>query len=422
MKKKNWYDLSRTGSQSVLMLRINIWCVWSLRIVFLGLIFYAMLYLTFHQALAETHSGIGDARKVVRYFDGYSSDVPDHIELLKQYFHEKHFIPHPLWHSLVKLASVVFNTSIETAAAAVSALFILMWAVLVYVVVLLMTGTAQWHLPVLLRETATLFITFIIIVIGPLILPFYSKIVYLGQGSPNIWHNPTLWAVKPFALLAMLYAVWGLQEQKKAYLMFALLFAIISIFAKPSFILVFLPSLAILIVYKKLFGKEIFYFMLMLLLLSVIVLSYQFLNTFDVGTGITIDILGVWSSQSKNVVISIFLALAFPLVFMRMYPDSMKNNFIVLAWLQVFFGIALYALFAEKGSHFAHGNFSWSYMIAMSLLYLFSIVEFVNRFREIGVMKNSFLGFLLLTQTTIGMYYLMQILQGKNPIYFGVFL
>ncbi len=386
------------------------------RIIFFFMILLIGLYLNYHQVFAT--------RIDPTTVKNFASDTIPHIEHTKEYFNGQRYIPHPLWHILVKGTSYALHISMEYAAIIVSSLLLLFWSLLVYFTAhsLLSNMKIQSSLG---HELILMLITLSIFTVGPLVYPPYSHLIYKGVGSPNIWHNVTLWTVKPFALLTILFTIWGRQQQKRAYYFLALIFAALSIFAKPSFILVFLPSIILLTIDRHYTAKQHIYFILSLIVISVAILSYQYSHTYGHASGgtIIVDLLGVWSSNgSTNILLSIFLALAFPLLFYILYPVSSKNDFLLLSWIQVLFGIVLYAVFAEKGAHYSHGNFGWSYRIALSMLYLFSIIEFSKVFFILTKWKRFLLLFILLIQVFIGIYYLIRILQGQNPIYIGIFI
>lgn len=259
--------------------------------------------------------------------------------------------------------------------------------------------------------------------IGPLCIPWYNKIIYLGQGSPNIWHNVTLWTVKPFALLSMIFIIQAIQTKKNLYYIFTALALIASLFAKPSFAIMFLPALAIFSLIKKVKDKQFIVFYLILVTTSIGILLYQFTHTFNSEESkIIFDYLGVWSQSSQNISFSIMLALAFPLLFLFLESKIIYDDYILLSWLQIFIGIAFYAFFAQTGRYYSHGNFGWSYVLAMSLLYLFSIVKFFEVYKQIHRFKRYLLLFLLIIQVLIGIYYFAKILQGQNPIWIAIFL
>jgi len=387
-----------------------------LQIIFFSAILIMSLYLNYHQVFAEAidHTTV----------QSFGSDTIPHIEYAKEYFNNQRYIPHPLWHILIKATSYTLHISMEYSAIIVSSFLLLIWALLIYYTAQKLLNQ-QNNYSYIKYELLLLLITFSIFTVGPLIYPPYSHLIYKGVGSPNIWHNVTLWTVKPFALLSMLFTIWGLQKKKISYYIIAIISVILSIFAKPSFILIFLPSIILLVIDRKYITKSQIYFLLSIIFISVAILLYQYSHTYGNSSkgGIIIDILGVWSNHgSTNIPLAIFLALAFPIIFYILYPKSSDNDFILLSWLQVFFGIILYAVFAEKGAHYSHGNFGWSYRIALSMIYLFTIIEFVKVFFDISIWKRIILLTILFIQVYIGIYYLVHILQGQNPIYIGIFL
>ncbi len=347
----------------------------------------------------------------------YASDTDEHIVFLYKYLYgvEPFYIPHPLWHYGVEITSKVLYISIEYAAVIFSAFLVTFWTYLVYIVVRDRLRRKSAYILVL--------VTLTIIIIGPLCIPWYSKNIYLGQGSPNVWHNVTLWAVKPFALLSMIFIIQAIHTKKNLYYIFTVLATIASLFAKPSFAIMFLPALAIFALIKKVKDKQFIIFYLILGTVSVGILLYQFTHTFNSGESkIIFDYLGVWSQSSQNISFSIILALAFPLLFLFLESKIIHDDYILLAWLQIFLGIMFYAFFAQTGRYYSHGNFGWSYFLAMNLLYLFSIIKYIELYRQIHRFKRYVLLSLLVIQVLIGVYYFVKILQGQNPIWIAIFL
>jgi hypothetical protein len=349
--------------------------------------------------------------------DRYASDTQAHIIILYRVIYEPgYYISHPLWHIITFVLSKLLQISVENAAAVSSALFVTFWTYLVYFVV---QTRLRPSIPLI-----SLAVMLIVILVGPLCIPWYNKIIFYGQGSPNVWHNLTLWAVKPFALLSMLFFLRGLVEGQKSSYLYSIIFAIISIFAKPSFIIMYLPALALFGLLRHLYThRDFLVYFVAIGVLSTAILAYQFLHTFYHGESeVIIDLLGVWSLSSQNISFSIMLGLAFPLLFTLLEADILKDDSVLLSWIMVIVGIVYYAVFAQTGRFYAHGNFGWSYMIAMSLLYLFSIVKFFEIFHRIASWKRYPLLMLLLVQTAIGIFYLEKLLLGQDPLYTAIFL
>lgn len=351
------------------------------------------------------------------FTNSYASDTQKHIVFLYVYFYgeDSFYIPHPLWHCGVFFFSKIFRISVEHAAVVFSALLVVIWTYLVYRI--------ARHF---LQERSRLFLTAItlaIIMIGPLCIPWYNKIIFLGQGSPNIWHNVTLWTVKPFALLAVVFVVEALRNGRFTYYFFAFASVILSLFAKPSFAIMFLPALILFALCKKIRDKRFYLFYMVVSVTSAAILLYQFTHTFNSGDSkLVFDFLGVWSRSSPNVAVSILLALAFPLLLTLLEPSLLEDDYIMLSWLQVFIGIFLFALFAQTGKYYYHGNFGWSYMLAMSLLYLFAIVKYFERYGQMHPLKRYVLLLLFLVQVGIGGYYFFRVFQGQNPLYIAIYL
>jgi hypothetical protein len=347
--------------------------------------------------------------------ENYISDTKEHIKFVHKYFFstEPFYIPHPLWHYGVKITSELLFVSIEYGAIVFSACLITLWVYMVYV-------TIKYFLKIDSHGSLTL-LTFIIIIIAPLTVPWYNGVIYFGQGSPNIWHNVTLWAVKPFALLTMFFTVEALKKNKHSYYFVAFIALLGSMMAKPSFILVFLPSIALLALIKKVINRELILFYLISALLSIAILFYQYTHTFTMETShIVIDFLGVWSFSSQNIPISILLALAFPITFFILETKIIHDYYIQLSWLQTLIGIILFATFAQSGPYYFHGNFGWSYMIALSLLYVFSIIKFAKIYKDLYFTKRIILLTLLTLQTLTGLIYLIKVLQGQNPLFISI--
>ena len=364
--------------------------------------FFIIFYLVYHQ--------------IYDVSGHYMSDTFPHMIFLYKYFYTPDFyIPHPLWHISTFILAKTLHINMEISASLTSGIFVSSWAGLIYFISSKMLKQDSWMLP--------LFVTVIITVVGPLCIPWYKKIIFFGQGSPNIWHNVTLWTVKPFALLATWYTIRFFEKEKTLYALIATISALMSVFAKPSFIIVFLPALFIFFILHKLYKKEKnLLFLSIVTLATLVILTYQYFHTFREADAshIIFDPLGVWSLSSRNITMSIFLGLAFPLVYTILKTDIINRLEIQFTWLMVFFGILLFSLFAQTGKYYSHGNFGWSYMISMSLLYLFTILEYVKTFFEIKRWKRCILTVLLGIQVMTGIYYLFKVLQGQNPLYISI--
>jgi hypothetical protein len=143
-------------------------------------------------------------------------------------------------------------------------------------------------------------------------------------------------------------------------------------------------------------------------------LGYQFTHEFS-GCGVIFDFLGVWSHQTPNIAISILLALGLPLLITLFnYESVKKNEYIKFSWLLVLFALVLYSCFAEEGGRYHQSNFGWSYNIALSLIYIFTIIEYFKQYFKMPNSVRYSLLAIILYQVYVGAYYLAGMFNGLS--------
>jgi hypothetical protein len=278
--------------------------------------------------------------------------------------------------------------------------------------------------------------------VGPLYLPWIKAQYYLGTGSPNVWHNPTNNAVKPFAIaIAFLFIVVYQMDcsQKKQilkidfnkqiiyYCLFSILI-LISVFMKPSFIQIFFPAVTIFLLIEAIGSRgEKFKQCLkaaLTLLPSILFFAYQYVKLFhsEGTTRVIISPFEVWHLWTPSIILSLILTLAFPLfVIIQNWSKINHDKFFALCILSLLFGIMEFILFAEDGSQKLAGNFSWGYLLGCSLVWAVSIIYFFKYYAE-NKTENSKLkkfsisfGFgLLSTHFLLGASYYCYILTTPN--------
>lgn len=81
--------------------------------------------------------------------------------------------------------------------------------------------------------------------VGPLFCSVINPRYYLGQLTSNAWHNPTIMAVKPFAIICFVLFFKLLHTPKKGLFIKLAFFLLISTLFKPSFAQIFIPAVTI---------------------------------------------------------------------------------------------------------------------------------------------------------------------------------
>lgn len=256
------------------------------------------------------------------------------------------------------------------------------------------------------------------IIINPLSPPFY-----LGTGTPNPWHSPTFIFCKPFSIVVFIFLLKSFDYfiDKKGYtkiLLILSIFSVLSAWAKPVFIMSFLPSVAIIFIYKFLKNEITFkYLALVAISLLPAIVPLIFINNMvfhaaNSNESIIVAIGQVWGTHSKNIPLSIVLASAFPLYVFILNLKQLSTSHL-LAFTNYIIAMLIYFLLAEKGFRMYHGNFSWGYLFAMFLMFFVSIEEFFLK-KKTAPIYNKIGWVLFILHLISGIYYLSVISTGHN--------
>jgi hypothetical protein len=223
-----------------------------------------------------------------------------------------------------------------------------------------------------------------LMLIAPLFfLQPFDNLWYMVNGyiGTNIYHNPTILLLKPFAVLQFYFSVQALTSAKsnwKSWLIPAIC-SVIAVFTKPNYAICLLPVLCILALIRLLKKQPVDWKKILcgIIIPSTAVLVWQFLITYGPATDSKVIVapFAVMSSYSGLLAIKLLLSIAFPLtVTLLFWKDAVKDTGMQLGWLG--FGIAsIYTYFlAETGQRFLSGNFIWSAEISLFLLFLACIL------------------------------------------------
>jgi hypothetical protein len=247
-------------------------------------------------------------------------------------------------------------------------------------------------------------------------VPFFNKEPFLGQGTPNIWHNPTTIAVRPIALLVfVLVSSIVIQSRREEFennipagkAVAAGILLILSCLAKPSFVQVFYPAIfTLMVIWLIMYRGRNLKTALQLFLVclpSLIVMILQFVNAFYSGSGksggLAIKPFVVAGARTRSIPISLLLLLAFPLLMLVITAVKKSLNWSdALAWLMLFWGLVWRLLLAEKGEREWHGNFSWGFMLASYLVWYCAVRNYLRHYfsEQMTGNKRGF-GFVLAT-------------------------
>lgn len=250
-------------------------------------------------------------------------------------------------------------------------------------------------------------------------IPPFNPNPFVGQGSPNIWHNPTIIMVKPLSLLLFLMIMKEMETCRKEQfdhlipvwkcLIMAVLLVLCNL-AKPCFAQIFYPAIFILmILWLFLYRGKNFFMALELFvtcLPSVLLLGMQYITAFHSsaasrnGTqteGIIFAPFVVAGLRTKSIPVSILLAVAFPLfttiVALLLRKHSWTRFF---SWIMYLCGLAEKLLLAEGGSRLTHGNLAWGYNLSLYFIFVVGMWDWLKIRRDTKNLGIRITGSLLL--------------------------
>ncbi|MFW2524741.1 hypothetical protein ACN5O8_03380 [Aliarcobacter butzleri] len=345
----------------------------------------------------------------------FPSDLKSHIGFIEPMVNGKMFVPHPMFHYIIYFFHKITAIDINLVAIAFNAFLVLLLAIIIYQIIALFSKSD-------FKNYIKITIVLLVMYSGTFFIPEvgFTKYQYLGNGSISVWHNVTMYMVYPFAFLGFFIFFYAIERKYHiGLLILSFIFVILSIFAKPSFIVVFMPMVVIFLIYQiykdRQINKTILIFVLFLVLVSILILYYQATGTYgsEEKSRIILAPFKVWKLYSDNILVSLIVANLFLIIF---FLTSYKYLSIrtIFAFIMFIGAIILFLFFAEEGPRFSHGNFSWSYILIMKLVYFSAIIDYINNYNTISKLNKIILNTALLIHVICGVSYFIIIFSGGS--------
>lgn len=336
-----------------------------------------------------------------------------------------HVVSYPVWHvsalfieSLIRPLQNVFSVKLNLA--------VLISAITTSIYTTLTFGVLSAVLRRIWSKKQSRLVTYIVafclVFVNPFFCEFINEKYYLGQLVANVWHNPTLIAMKPFALISISIYIYLLEhrilngkctkgkkltEKENALFICFGSFFLLSGLAKPNFFQVFAPALFIYciidVMYTK--GKSFWFdFKTALSIIPTCILAIFQLNisigtssisatevvetgvnalvqaNIGIGgngggpTGIGMGFLVVWKMWTENIVGSAMISLLFPMyIFIICRKFAFKRydvKIIGLTFVSAMYQfVCFYLRYAPQ-----NGDFAWGLYTSIFLLFVVSAV------------------------------------------------
>lgn len=369
-------------------------------------IFFAVVIFFLQVVVGVVMTGVGAASDYPYHLSAALNN--DLVALIKK-------LPYPLWHLSARFVNFL-GIHGGYAVGIVNGLYTLLSMFFLNKILL-------YFLKDIDKNVVTI-LTVILTFVSAIYIPWFNSMVYIGQGSINIYHNPTFIAVKPFALLAFYLLVKMFDKYESVSRLDYVTLSVVlflSVLAKPCFVQVFFfgaaLTLLLIVIQKKAFrfAKGVMFAFFP----SLLWMTMQFLTVFHIdglngggGHGVYIKLITV-SPHTPNMFFSALLFLAFPVYVTFTNIKALKNNYsFILSWICVLVGF-LQMLFLHEAGRESDGNFSWGYMNAACLLYAISLVVFIKKYYTCHAENVTIkIGFsLLFGHFVSGIYYLCYVIR-----------
>jgi len=215
-------------------------------------------------------------------------------------------------------------------------------------------------------------------------LTLHEEIWLTGYISATIWHSSTQAVAKPLSLALWILVVRALRHsgRRSALLIsLTLIVSLATVFAKPNFTLVLLPSVVLFALFRYLKKQPVDWRLLLIgfVLPSVIALAIQYALVFGASSQSEIAIspfffLDYWIGGPPLLYVLMLLgSIAFPaVVYLVYWRRAYRSLMLNLAWVTFVIALIPYYLLIETGPRQLDGNWTWSAHAAMFILYVVS--------------------------------------------------
>ncbi len=346
------------------------------------------------------------------------ADTPLHSLVAKSIFFQdtdfdagmipRHAYAYPVYHIVQKMVHFIFRLDYETAAAIILSVSIFV-SVLLYRKLILM----------IVRDTDSNKYFADFLALGSVLFEVARCWLndwrfYQSQCGPNPFHNPTILFVRPIGTISLICFIKYIQNyRQKKYYRYVVLFGLcmlISIGAKPSYALAFLPAMGIYTLYYMIRNKEIWFgviaFAAVLPSLILLVVQQVWVSSQTQALNVTVGFGGFTGLTPIQVVLSSLIT--FPVVILLFRVSLIKREpvyfisitALVIGWIQMFWF-----------SNGPAGDFSWGYDLAVQAATIVTLAETrkgeeFNRGRNI-INRSAYVIFLY--QVLTGVVYLWTI-------------
>lgn len=223
----------------------------------------------------------------------------------------------------------------------------------------------------------------------PLLAPVDGHFYFGYVSAGSVYHNPTILLLKPLTIALFIRSAGFYDAQIRSSfktILQTMGLVILSAITKPSYLICLVPSLVLLACHHLLRKKPVDWRPLLVgvMMPGIFVLGLQYLYTYANGSaGIGFAPFRVASYFSGWLLPKFVLSIAFPLVVtLLFFRRAIGDIRMRLAWLGAILGILCFYTLIETAPEFTfHGNFGWSGIITLFVLFFASTVFLLQQWQ-----------------------------------------
>lgn len=239
--------------------------------------------------------------------------------------------------------------------------------------------------------------------------------MYLGNFTPNVWHNSTTIFLFPFAILLYYnsYKQFDSYSPRRDITIFILI--LLNLYIKPSFFFAFACAYPLIMLYQYRFSKTFWRAMLPLVggVVALALISWVLYNpNNETGSGITLSWFTFYKAYNPLLALpfALILSILFPILYIVYNRKKLKYN--LMFWytaLLFLISFLIFAFISESGPRSWDGNLYWQIVPSVWLLFAFTFISLLKDIKREGMIrKNKLLLLIYSLHIVSGIAYLVR--------------
>lgn len=286
-------------------------------------------------------------------------------------------VGHVLFHAVVKVCRSLLPAASKETVLIISLMTFMQ--PLPVIIFLLLKKTARGLLPDLFTGALALGLT----IAAPITIWLDDRYM-IGYINSIVYHNPTLIALRLFAIPLSLLSFWAINNRSYRdfnhrffWLLTSASIMMLATLSKPSYTIALIPGLILFAIWRRIHGHSVdWVFMLWGVFVPAgLILGIEYLYTFHSGIehgGVIVispsAFMRAWIPFWR-MPIQLALSLVFPIaVFLLYRREATKHLYLNMSWIVFAVGAMYTYLLAQDGPGFKSGNFLWSSYSAVFVL------------------------------------------------------